>query len=623
MKNNTIAVLVTAGLSASVFAPISIASASDNSASLLEQQDSLEVITVTANRYQSPLSQSLANQTVIDASDIAALNATSLGEVLTTVAGFDLSQTGGRGQAASLFLRGNNASHTLFLLNGVKLTSATLGLAEFQKLSVSNIERIEIVKGPRAAVWGSEAIGGVVNVITTSDVESTVLNAELGSFNRKQVSLSTGIEHGDGHSSILIDHEQSDGFDVLGDSQNEEDGYRYNSFAINGSQSLSDELSVNWLANFDRGHSEYDSLFGGADQAKHNNQQLAFGIDYRLKKNVITVDLSRLVDDASTYFVESSTHQVVEGSQIKTERNTVSATNLYTATKNLSLFAGFDLTKEQVSGLQSFTQNDRSITAAYAQSNYQSANWLFEGALRYDDVEDVDAELTYNLALGYNTTESGVTLNLGTGFKTPTFNDLYWPEDAFSKGNADLESERSRNIELSAYYHFEKVQLAASVFQNKVDNLIEWLPDASFIYQPQNVNSVTIKGLELGVQGQFGSLNHNLNLTLIDPKNDVTDETLTLRAKTRANYILNAQITDSVSSTVKVSHVGKREQKSWDGSVTTLKRYTQFDLNGHYQLDEDIAVSLGVKDAFDKQQPSAVGYQAAGRRVSLSTTVKF
>ena len=589
--------------------------------------DSLEVITVTANRYQSSLSDSLSNQTVITSNDIAALNASSLGEVLTTVAGFDLSQTGGRGQNASLFLRGNNASHTLFLLNGVKLTSATLGLAEFQKLSVANIEQIEIIKGPRAAVWGSEAIAGVVNIVTKSNPGTTSLSAKVGSFNTKQLTFSSTVEHGDGQSTILFDHEQSDGFDVLGESaglsESDEDGYRYNTLSINGEQNISSSLQASWMVNLDRGQNDYDSLFGGADQAKHKNQQLALGLDYSLKDNDLKLDVNRLVDDASTYYVEPSSNQVQMTSQIKTQRDTLSISNLYSANSALSVFAGVDLGKEKVEGQQSFSQDERQTTAAFIQTSYDLTQWQLEGALRYDDIEDIDSELTYNLAIGYQAAQTGLTLNVGTGFKAPTFNDLYWPAGPYSKGNPDLVSERSRNIELTAFYQLSNAKVQLSLYQNKVDDLIEWQPDADFVYQPQNVNSATIKGLEIDANVSYSDVRHSLNLTLLDPVNDQTGETLTLRAKTRVNYVGSMNLTDAISTTLRASYVSSREQKSWDGSTTRLDSYIQTDINAHYQFDSSINFGLGIKDVFDQQEPSAIGYEVAGRRAYVSANITF
>ena len=594
--------------------------ASDNIVNLTSPTATeLEVISITANRHVNEAYPSIANQTVITASDIQALNASSLGEVLATIAGFDLSSTGGRGQTASVFLRGNNAGHTLFLLNGVKLSSATLGLTDFQKVSVANIERIEIVKGPRAALWGSEAIGGVVNIITKSGENGTEIGAKIASFNTQQLTLSTRVEHGEGQTNILLDHERSDGYHVLEFAAPDDDGFRYNSLSVNGQQTLSSSLSLNWLLNFDRGQNDYDSAFGGADQSKHNNQQLALSADYAIGAHVVSVDLSRMVEDTTTYDTVTTL-----ASRLTTQREGVTVTDSIELDGNLELFVGAEIGKETVSGDQNFAQTERDTSALFVQSTYVVGQAQFEGAARYDDIDGVDSELTYNLGVGYAVDKNvNVTVNLGTGFKVPTFNDLYWPTDLYSMGNPNLESERSKNLEIAAYVQQDNANLKVSLFRNEIENLIEWTPNANFVYQPNNVDSATIKGFEVEFGLNLERSHHHINASFIIPTNDLTGETLTLRAKRRINYVFGFDLNEQWSTTTHASYVSEREQKAWDGNINKIGSYVQFDLNGHYQLNTNTRFSFGVKDAFEQQEPSAWGYLVPGRRLELQAKYLF
>ena len=204
-----------------------------------------EVITVTASRSDNQLIEQLANQVVISQADIAKIQPKSMSELLATVAGIDISSQGGRGQNASLYLRGANASHTLFLVNGMRISSASLGLTDIQTIAPELVERIEIIKGPRAALWGSDAIGGVVNIFTRELTQGEgYLGASLGADSYRQIKAGFGFSHGEGHSSLSFNHEESEGFDVLQNVQDDNDGYDYDTVVYRGQQLLNQAFNV-------------------------------------------------------------------------------------------------------------------------------------------------------------------------------------------------------------------------------------------------------------------------------------------------------------------------------------------------------------------------------------------
>ena len=172
-------------------------------ASFQTQASDWETITVTANRIEQSIGESLSSTKIFDKNDIQLIQPESLTELLTLVAGIDISQQGGRGQQASVFTRGTNSNHTLVLIDGVRVSSATLGSADIQLISPSQIERIEVIKGPRAAIWGSDAVGGVIQIFTRRQ-EGLAASVNVGSNNYQQINATVGFEHGDGASSIAI-----------------------------------------------------------------------------------------------------------------------------------------------------------------------------------------------------------------------------------------------------------------------------------------------------------------------------------------------------------------------------------------------------------------------------------
>ncbi len=584
----------------------------------------LETITVTANRTPVAISSSLATQAVITAEDIELLQPESLLDLLTTIAGVDVSSTGGRGQNASLFLRGANASHTLVMVDGIKISSATLGLTDLPKLSVSNIERIEIVKGPRASIWGSDAMSGVIQIFTKQNA-APKLSVTVGSQSFKSLGFETSIKHGEGSTSILFDHEESEGFDVLTSAESDLDGYDYQSLAIRGQQQIDPNLSFNWLLNIDKGNSEYDNAWAGADEATHTNRQLLLGGEYKWQDNHSYFSLSQFKDDSTNFRSDSPG---LFDSKITSDRQQLSAANTTTINAQASFTVGTDLVTEKVSGDQEYSKPERDISAIFAQILYNENQWQFEGSIRHDVVESLDSETTHTVALGYKfDANNRLSMTQGTGFKVPTFNDLYWPTDAYSMGNPELQAERSDNIEIKFEQSLDIVEWQISAYKNKISNLIEWQPDANFVYAPQNVANAELKGIELTVSANYKSFNHQLTSSWAKPLNLADDSILPLRAKRMASYIVsrnwNSGGSNNLNTLVEFRYVGERMQKSWDGSETKLVAHTIVNATFGYDINQRFHLSLALKDMFDQQEPTAVGYNVIGRRAYLGVDYSF
>lgn len=581
----------------------------------------IEVITTTANRTTVPLKTSLSSQIVITQDDIEQLNPISISDLLLSYAAIDVSATGGRGQNASLFLRGGNAGHTLVLIDGVRVSSATLGLTDIQKLSVSNIQRIEIVKGARASLWGSEAIGGVIQIFT-KQTSTPKLSLTFGTDKFKSLAFEASIKHGDGQTSFLIDHQESDGFDVLTNVEPDNDGYSYRSFALNGYQNIDPKLTFNWLVNIDEGDNEYDSQWlGGSNASEHSNKLIQLGGTYKWEDNFSQFSVSDQKDDSRT-FVQGSA--IRSGERVISQRRQLSASNTTSLSEQASFTIGTDLQTESIGGDLSLLIDERDLSALFAQLLYAENKWFLETSARYDYIEQVDAETTHNVAIGYQLTPSIKLSALhGTGFKVPTFNDLYWPADAYSKGNEDLVSERSDNIELRYVQSFKNAELNISYFVNDISNLIQWMPDSNFVYQPENVANASITGIELGLNMSAWGLEHNLSASWTDAIDESNNQQLALRAKRKAGYIATYGDSDNISGSIELRHIGERQQLAWDGGVTKLDSHTVINFNIGYQLNSLVKLTMSLKDVFDKAQPTAVGYNVAGRQAYVGVQLSL
>ena len=397
-------------------------------ANFAAQADELETITVTATRTSQDLESSLASINVINRADIEAIKPLSTLELLSTVAGLDISQQGGRGQSSSVFMRGTNANHTLVLVDGIRISSATLGTSDLQSIAPSQIERIEIVKGPRAAIWGSDAIGGVIQIFTRK-TQGVTLNASLGSEGYKGLSATVGFEHGDGSSTISLSREEADGFDVLANAEPDKDGFEHTTFTATGEQNVSNALQLTYLLQKNKGDNQYDNRFGGNNQVESDNYAWNLGANYQwAENNLVSVKVGQNQDSRLNYKAGENTDSLFE-----TNRDQISIVNNSELTSDTALTYGVDYISESITttvnqSTPAYNEDKRNLVGVFAYGQHKVDQFTLEAALRYDDVENIDSEVTYNLGVGYDLTDNTkLAVNHSTGFKAPTFNDLYYP----------------------------------------------------------------------------------------------------------------------------------------------------------------------------------------------------
>ena len=229
-----------------------------------------KTIVITANRIEQNINDTLAAVEVITREDIERIQPESITDLLANIAGFDIAYSGGAGQISSLFTRGSSSDHTLVLIDGIRVGSATLGNKTFSTIPVAQIERIEIVKGPRASLWGSDAIGGVIHIFTRrlENGEYTI-QATMGSDEFVSTNFSLGFGTTDIKNTVTLSFAESDGFDVFDnssattpDSEPDNDGYQRISAAIRGDYTLSSATNLDWVFQYDEGESSFDNPWG-------------------------------------------------------------------------------------------------------------------------------------------------------------------------------------------------------------------------------------------------------------------------------------------------------------------------------------------------------------------------
>ncbi|MCD9522982.1 TonB-dependent receptor [Photobacterium carnosum] len=578
----------------------------------------IEVITVTGDRFDSSPDQQLTVINTIEREEITRLNPKSVVDILETLPGVSVTRNGGAGQSASISMRGTNSGHVLVLVDGVRIGSATLGAVSFNALSPENIERIEVVKGPRAAIWGSDAIGGVIQIFTRKlDGGEWFATAEYGSDAYTRASGGVGISHGDGSTTISLNREQSDGYNIKNDNEDDNDGYRRFGMSIKGQQVLNQQWQLSWVGQLETGNYEYDS--SRANEADYDNYLWNLAAQYQHNKLNSRLAVSQSRDHNENFRADNAS---LGRSLYQTTRDQINWSNSYTATDNLTFIGGVDWSQESIMGDYAIDQRD--LLGFYALTRYQVGKLLLEGIVRYDDVENIDSETSYNASLGYQfNPQWRIAFNAGSAFKAPTFNDLYWPDT----GNAALMSETSNNMDLTLHYDGNYVDGYISVYQNKINNLIEWAPNGQIgsdgyeIYQPANIAKAEITGVELSLNYNTWGIEHRLGYSYVDAIDLRGDTPLVGRSKNEFDYALGYSWT-AVDLFVNYHYQGKRNagDYNYDNATDYLASYNQIDMSLGYKLTESWQLRLKANNLLNENIISDHNYFSPGRQVFFSVS---
>jgi len=578
---------------------------------------SFEQIVVTANRSQQDQFLSLSATQVIDEAQIKAIQPQNITELLSTIAGVTVANLGGAGQSASVFMRGTNGNHTLVLVDGVRVGSATLGTTSFSSMSVSLIERIEVVKGPRGALWGSDAIGGVIQIFTKKlQSGEGIVTAGIGSNGYWKTEAAIGL--GDNLNSLTISAaiEESDGFNSTDyPGQEDKDGYDRQSFSLNGQSILTDEYSLNLISRYEQGGSKYDSKWGGSDENEHENYSVKVGGAYNSANILVETSFAKSQDQGGTF---AGNAELKDVNEITTERDQFGLLAQYELSDNTSFITGFDWYQERVSNSGSdYEINKRKASAVFIQALHQVESLLLEAAVRKDDIQGLNKEVTYNLSVGYQLSDDWlVSLSKGTGFKAPTFNDLYWP----GSGNPTLDPEKVESTEILVRNQFDDGSLEISLYDTEIENLIAWAEDDEGNWAPANIDNATAKGVDLTFTLQTGDFSHLLAAAYVETEDKSSGKELLRRPKVTATYTLGYQV-DAITANLALDYRGKNKDNKY--SYITLDSVLLTNLSLSYAFSDEISVTGKVNNLFDEDYIVAEHYLTDGINYQLAATYTF
>lgn len=583
--------------------------------------DTLDEVVVTATRLEQPLSQSLSHVTVLDAEQIGASGATDLPTLLRRQAGLEITQAGGVGAQSSLFTRGSNSNHTLILLDGVRMSSATTGATAIDQIMLDQIERIEIVRGNVSSLYGSDAIGGVIQIFTRRGHGAPAFNAsaQAGSHNTQRASAGFGTEVDDNRFNLQASAFRTDGVSAINpaiapSANPNNNGYDNQSLSGNLSHRFDADNSVSAALFASQGRISTDNAFGFStadlNDSKSNLAKLALSSDNRLSENWSShVQFAQGSDDTKTFL------NGVSNASYRTTNRQIGWQNNVAFGETGQLMLGVDQLEQRVASSTLYSRDSRRVNSLYGGYTGLYSAHQAQLNLRQDRYSDFGTANTGLLGYGYRFNDDWrASASYSTAFRAPTFNDLYWPAAWGYQGNANLKPERSRNLELGVHYAVTDQHLDVMYFDNRIRELID--PGTTM---PVNLNQARIDGLELGYGAQFGETALATTLTAQNPRDAVTGQRLIRRAKRYGNV--------SVSRTLSAWKLGgevrfsdAREDNhltAWPAQRVTLPGYAVLNLSAGYALDQRLQLSLRVDNLFNRDVSLLHGYNTPGRTLMI------
>lgn len=566
-------------------------------------------VLVTASRIPQSRESVLADVSVIDREEIERAGQSTLVELLRTLPGVEIESNGGIGQASAIHLRGTSSQSVLVLLDGIRVGSATLGTTAFEEISPEQIERIEVVRGPASSLYGSDAIGGVIQIFTKQGEGKPQLSASVGygSYNTRQAAASFSGKVEQTRFALNVSSLESDGISALRNQTGpdaDRDGYR--NLSVSGSVSheivQGHEIGIQLYNSFNHTNFDDDFLF----HAHQDMIQRGFSLNSRnqiLANWESNIKIGQGEDDLNSFgssFGRSS---------LRTYQRQYSWLNNFKLPLG-TLTLGFDRLAQHVEGNTSFVKSERDDNGYLASYLVDKGAHSFQVSLRHDDNSQFGEHDTGNIGYGYHINEFWrVTGNFGTAFRAPTFNDLYFPFQDFGvfgtyQGNPNLKPETSRNKEISAVYDQGHHRVSATLYQNEIKNLLVCC-QGLFNDFPTNVGSATINGLNLAYEGWVSNLHVRASSDFLDPRNDDTDKLLTRRAREHGVLWIGQTWRDwEIGSELIAS--GKR----FDDAANTRKLdgYAIINLTANYKLNPDWSLNARANNILDKEYTLATQF---------------
>ena len=573
-----------------------------------QEGGSLSETVITATRTDTRTDVLLSDVVVIDAEAIERSSGRSLTEVLTRQAGLQMTSNGGLGKQSGLFVRGTETRHVLLLIDGVRYGSATQGAASWDNIPLEMIDRIEVLKGPASALYGSDAVGGVVQIFTKQGVTGFQPSAGVTLGSQGYRNMGAGI--GGGTQELLyslnVSTMHEDGFSStnpgvsFGRHNPDRDGFDQDSLSASvqwtplpGWKADGRLLHARGTSRYDGGPSDFDV------RSDAETQVLGAGLSRKWNEDLSTRLNWSSSKDLSTDFGSSAT------SRFDTQQTQWTLQNEWRTAIGTWLM-GLERLEEEVDSTQAYAVNRRSTNSLFAGMNGQAGPHVWQVNLRQDRNSQFGHANTGLASYGYQFNQRWRAHGAyGTTFKMPSFNTLYW-SSPFFQGNPTTQPERGRNRELGVAYNAGAHEWKAVYYDNRVRGFITLQPVVA------NVPQARMRGWTLSHASDFGRWSWRNELDWLSARNVSNGKRLIRRAE--------QQFTSSVDY--------RAGTWTWGGSLLLLSdRYDDaantvrlpgfatLDLHASKQLTSDWRLDFRLNNLADESYELAKGYNQPGRAI--------
>lgn len=603
------------------------------SVNVLAQSD-IETIVISGSRI--PISEHLLTGSVdiIDGAQIEASRALNLSDLLRGNAGVTLSQSGGPGALTEIRMRGTESNHVLVLLDGIELNDVGQGgLANLAHISLDNVERVEVLKGAQSALWGSGAVGGVINIVTKQGdaTQQTEWLAETGSDQSYKVALSTRGKAADLSYSASLSHADTDGQNISL-SGDEKDGYRATQLNGNAQWVINDRSGFKFSLRYLDGRNEFDDFVpSDSDQYTELEQvQSQLVWHYGKSGDLWQQDLGiQYTQHENENFNAGLFDSLTDSNKVRVFwQNSIQ----YNQDGSLSIVA--EHSKEEYEQQSAFSNQEQEIDI-----NSVIVDLLHEitsrinvtASLRFDDNSEFDNGESYRMGINYRpTNDIKVFASYGKAIKNPTFTEIFGFIPASFTGNPDLQPEQSKTAEFGVQYQITKdwnIELA--YYDATLENEITTIFNADFTSTVDNAAGESERsGAEVSARGFVGPVKVNLSYGYSDAKQPDFSGALVRearRAKNTANLIVQYPFNNDNSDLyLSVNYQGDQLDTDFSTfSQVTLGGYTIVDLTFNHSINDNWQVFARANNLFDKHYQDVVGFNGQEQRISAGVEYRF
>jgi vitamin B12 transporter len=592
---------------------VALAQSSAVAADVSTEPVPLAPVVVTTTRVPQKLADSIAQTTFFDQQDIADSNARDVAGLLALAPGAQITRNGGPGSPAGLMLRGASSAQSLVLIDGVRVESAGLGAAQLSQLMLDQINRVEVVNGNVSALYGSNAVGGVVQIFTKDGGGHPPrfnFETEAGSYHtqRQQIGVNGALDK-DGRTTfnVTVSREKTDGFSSIDPATSPNvnpnaNGYLNESVAATLRHQFTDKWDAGVRFLQSNGINSFDSHYGlPTDQNESHN---------RVRSTSVFAN-GKITDNWTTHFIvaqgqdraDTELNGVYNG-KFNSENRQYTWQNDIALTPGNKLLFGYEHLDQTLDSDQVMAPG-RHVNSGFAGYVGMFGANQFQANVRHDQYSDFGGANSYYLGYGYHfDAHWKATLSYSDAFRAPSFDDLYYP---FS-GNPSIQPERSHSVEAALQYASSAVGIVRlTAFQTRYTNLIDYVSDGNGFFIAQNVGRAKLQGLEGSWAGHVGRTDVRASLTFQNPIDETDQQDLTRRARRFATLAVNRSIG---AWRVGGEWITSGARQDFD---STLGGYGLVNLSARYDITKSWYIGARIDNLFNKDYQLAYSYNTPRR----------